>query len=360
MKTSLILVLCLGLVYCADWNKFQEGTHTTLELLQERLKTFVKHTEELVNKPEKEAIAVVIDNVKDELGHVADLEKAVKVEQAKEHDLVSQEFFLMKTVSTINLIRAELNRLQKLLEDAQKKIGTTAYFAEEVDYRQLYDHLLMETINEKIREAERFLERVSHQLVEFQTTKNEEVHAQIIRELNFVLPMLAGIEHHFDEELKKTGLNEFERFFIEKAKNEAILLKHALTLVENAVKVHTVPANTAYFAAESTDWRQAYDALLFSFINDHIARADAELLRLQRELKEYQTTKNAEIKDRIIGQVEREIPMLKATQEHAVRELLRTDLNHIERFLYEKSNDQTALLIKHYTAIEAEVKKTTL
>jgi len=33
----------------------------------------------------------------------------------------------MKTVSTINLIRAELNRLQKLLEDAQKKIGTTAY-----------------------------------------------------------------------------------------------------------------------------------------------------------------------------------------------------------------------------------------
>jgi uncharacterized protein YdhG (YjbR/CyaY superfamily) len=366
MKTSLILVLCLGLVYCADWNKFQEGTHTTIQLLQERLKSLLKHTEELAKKPEKESIAVVRDNVNDELGHLSDLEKNVKVELAKNHDLVSQEFFLKKTVATIYLLRTELNQLIKVLDEAEKKVGTTsAYFAATeapVDYRQLYDHLLMESINEKIREAEQFLERISHQLIEFQTHHNEEVHAQIIRELNFVLPSLSGIEHHFDEELKKTGLNAFEKFFIQKAKSETLLLKQALTLIENAVKVHTMPASKApvFFAATEApaDWRQAYDQLLFSFINEHIVRADGALLHLQRELKEYQTTKNKEIKDRIVNQVEREIPLLKATQEHAVRELKRTDLDYIERFLYEKSHDQTALLIKHYSQIEAEVKKT--
>ncbi len=57
----------------ADWRKFQEGTHTTIALLEERLKSLEKHTQELVNKPEKEAIAVVKENVKDELGHLSDV-----------------------------------------------------------------------------------------------------------------------------------------------------------------------------------------------------------------------------------------------------------------------------------------------
>jgi hypothetical protein len=77
---------------------------------------------------------------------------------------------------------------------------------------------------------------------------------------------------------------------------------------------------------------------------------------LQRELKEYQTTKNTELKDRIVREVEMEISRLKGTQEQAVRELQRTDLDHVERFLYEKSRDQTALLIKHYTQIETTIK----
>ncbi len=49
--------------------------------------------------------------------------------------------------------------------------------------------------------------------------------------------------------------------------------------------------------------------------------------------------------------------MLKTTQEHAVRELQITDLNHIERFLYEKSRDQTEILIKHFTQIQTEINK---
>jgi hypothetical protein len=78
---------------------------------------------------------------------------------------------------------------------------------------------------------------------------------------------------------------------------------------------------------------------------------------LQREIKEYQTSKGKELKDKILDQVNREIPMLKTTQEHAVRELLRTDLDDIERFLYEKSRDQTQILIKHFTQIQTEMNK---
>jgi hypothetical protein len=77
---------------------------------------------------------------------------------------------------------------------------------------------------------------------------------------------------------------------------------------------------------------------------------------LQRELKEYQTTKNKELKDKIVREVETEISLLKGTHEHAVRELQRTDLDHVERFLYEKSRDQTEILIKHYTQIENAIK----
>ncbi len=78
---------------------------------------------------------------------------------------------------------------------------------------------------------------------------------------------------------------------------------------------------------------------------------------MQREIKEYQKSKDKELKDKILNQVNREIPMLKTTQEHAVRELQRTDLNHIERFLYEKSRDQTEILIKHFTQIQTEMNK---
>jgi uncharacterized protein YllA (UPF0747 family) len=80
------------------------------------------------------------------------------------------------------------------------------------------------------------------------------------------------------------------------------------------------------------------------------------LLRLQRELKEYQTTKNKELHDRIVSEIEREISLLNGTQQQVANELKRTDLDHIERYLYEKSKDETELLIKHYTQIQASIK----
>jgi len=83
---------------------------------------------------------------------------------------------------------------------------------------------------------------------------------------------------------------------------------------------------------------------------------DGLLLGLNRQLEEYQKTKNADIKTRIIGEVDRVLPLLKTAESNAQRELKRTDLNHLERFLYEKAADEVALLIKHYTAIETAVK----
>ncbi len=54
----------------------------------------------------------------------------MKEELTKNHTLISQNFFLEKTVVTINLIRAELNQLEKILEDIEKKIGSTFAFCE--------------------------------------------------------------------------------------------------------------------------------------------------------------------------------------------------------------------------------------
>jgi len=100
----------------------------------------------------------------------------------------------------------------------------------------------MEAINERLRFGENFLETISHQVLEFQRTHDEELHQTILRHINYVLPMVQQIEHHFEEELKKTGLNTIERFTIEKAKAEYLLLIKALNEVYDAVKVHTNPA----------------------------------------------------------------------------------------------------------------------
>jgi len=80
------------------------------------------------------------------------------------------------------------------------------------------------------------------------------------------------------------------------------------------------------------------------------------LLWLNRQLQEYQKSKSADVKAQIIREVEGILPLLKMAEDHAQHELKRTDLNYIERFLYEKAQDQVALLIKHYTQIETAVK----
>ncbi len=97
----------------------------------------------------------------------------------------------------------------------------------------------MEVINERIREGERFLERLSVQLKEYQTSHKEEDRAHIEREVHFMLSLLTGVEHHFENELKKTGLDMMERFVTEKARDEAMLLIKALNEIQKQVVAPT-------------------------------------------------------------------------------------------------------------------------
>lgn len=77
---------------------------------------------------------------------------------------------------------------------------------------------------------------------------------------------------------------------------------------------------------------------------------------MQRQLNEYKQTKDKNVVQRIASEVDFTAPLIKAAQGHAQTELKRTDLNHVERYLYEKANDEATILVKYYTAIEQEVK----
>lgn len=222
-----------------------------------------------------------------------------------------------------------------------------------IDYRERYDHLLMEMINERIRSGEAFMEHLSHQLKEFQTTKKEDVREHIVKELEFIMPLLKAADQYFVTELKKTGLDMLEKYSVNKAKQTVDLLVKLFTEVQTQVA-----KKPAFYAvtANPEDYRKEYDRLLFQTINEHITRADGALLMLNRQLDQYLKTKDAEIKDRIIKEVDLFVPLLKAADDHAKTELKRTDLNRLERFLYEKAADEVALLIKHYSMIETQVK----
>jgi len=106
------------------------------------------------------------------------------------------------------------------------------------------------------------------------------------------------------------------------------------------------------------DWRAEYDRLLFELIEMNVRRGDELLVRLQRQVNEYKQTKNKEIATRVAEEVDFTLPLIKGAQEHAQRELKRTDLNQVERYLYEKVNDEATILVKYYTALEKEVKGT--
>jgi len=221
-----------------------------------------------------------------------------------------------------------------------------------VDYREKYDQLLIELINDRIRQGEQFLQHLSKQLDEFRKTKSEEVRENINKELDFILPLVKETDKYFENELKKTGLDLSERYIIEKAKSEADIITAILTEVQKEVA-----KKPEFFAATSSplDYRQEYDRLLYQTIEEHIVRADGALLGLNRQLEEYTKTKSADLKARILSEIELMKPFLTLAEENAQRELKRTDLDTLERFLYEKAADEIALLLKHYNQIETAV-----
>ncbi len=80
------------------------------------------------------------------------------------------------------------------------------------------------------------------------------------------------------------------------------------------------------------------------------------LLRLTRQTQELEKTKDKDLKARIISEIEEALPLMQASETYLQRELKRTDLDLVERFIFETSADNVALLIKQLTALETKVK----
>ena len=170
--------------------------------------------------------------------------------------------------------------------------------------------------------------------------------------------MLKGADEHAKTELKRTDLNVLERFLYEKASDEVELLIKHYTQIENQVKTGK-PVMTFFAAtpAPQADWRSEYDKLLFQMVEENVRRGDYFLVELMRQFNTYQTTKDAALKTRMINEVDFTAPLIKRGIEMAETQLKRTDLNHVERYMYEKIRDEAMILQKHFTALEAQLKK---
>jgi len=227
-----------------------------------------------------------------------------------------------------------------------------------VDFQQLYDRLLLEAINERIQQGEQFLERLVHQLKEYQTSKSAQLRDRILEDYNYITPLVQALDHHFQTELKRTDIDILQKFAYEKADAESKIILEALRSVK--AEVDKVVANPATQVNVTVDWRQEYDVLLFEMVEERTSLGDAVLLRLQSELTEFKKTNSTTVKESIIDQVDIISPLLREARVNILKELNRTDLNNLERFLYEKANDQIQILLKHYTHVETVVKNATL
>ena len=80
------------------------------------------------------------------------------------------------------------------------------------------------------------------------------------------------------------------------------------------------------------------------------------MVRLQRQYNQYLVSKDKAIVDEVEREVEFTLPLLKTAVDRSDTQLKRTDLDHIETYLFQKISDEGKLLIKHYTALETEIK----
>ena len=103
------------------------------------------------------------------------------------------------------------------------------------DYREKYDHLWLEWVNERIREGERYLEKISHQLDDWKKTHNETERVRIATEVEMVLGSVKASLSRFETELKNPNLNLLEKYSLEKVKAEGDVVLKLLTEVQKTV-----------------------------------------------------------------------------------------------------------------------------
>nr|APU87554.1 Blo t 5 allergen [Blomia tropicalis] len=104
------------------------------------------------------------------------------------------------------------------------------------DFRNEFDHLLIEQVNHAIEKGEHQLLYLQHQLDELNENKSKELQEKIIRELDVVCAMIEGAQGALERELKRTDLNILERFNYEEAQTLSKILLKDLKETEQKVK----------------------------------------------------------------------------------------------------------------------------
>lgn len=104
------------------------------------------------------------------------------------------------------------------------------------------------------------------------------------------------------------------------------------------------------------DLRNEYDRTLMELSKDKAREAEELLMRLTRQFNELTKTKDKNVKDHILNELGMAIPIMKASESYLTAEAMRTDLDLVEKYIFEAAADNVALLIKQLTALEVKVK----
>ncbi len=82
------------------------------------------------------------------------------------------------------------------------------------------------------------------------------------------------------------------------------------------------------------------------------------MLELTHQIEEYEKTKDKDLQARIISELDTALSFMQGILAHLNREVQRTDLDLIERFIFETSRDDVQILIKQFTEVEKKIKAT--
>jgi hypothetical protein len=89
---------------------------------------------------------------------------------------------------------------------------------------------------------------------------------------------------------------------------------------------------------------------------DKTKEAERHLIQLQHQIDEYEKTKDKELKAKIISEIDTALPFMQGVLAYLDREVKRTDLDLLERFIFEASRDDVVILIKQMVAVETKIK----
>src|SRR5699024_12459451 len=89
---------------------------------------------------------------------------------------------------------------------------------------------------------------------------------------------------------------------------------------------------------------------------EYTYRAEENLFNLQKEVYKYQEHKDAKLKEQIVQEIDRELPILQETLAETVSQQKRTDFSDFEKYLVEKLHNDVALLITHFNHLKATLK----